>query len=130
MKMLHRCELEMAEVGALVVPQRSSAAALLANRLEQGTTEFLRLVDQECQHHQHHEDRRQILLAMPKVVSELIALILQRIERFVFDLPTRTTASDQMTRVVRSDGQIGDPAEALENRAVRCVLGVLQKVYL
>ena len=76
MKMLHRGELEMAEVGTLVVPQRSPTAALLANRLEQGTTEFLRLVDQERQHHQHHKDRRQILLAMPKVVSELIALIL------------------------------------------------------
>ena len=66
---------------------------------------------------------------MPKVVSELIALILQCIERFVFDLPTRTTASDQMPRVVRSDGQIGDPTESFENRAIRCVLGVLQEVY-
>ncbi len=76
MKMLHRRELEMTEVGTLVVPQRSSRASFLANRLKQGTTEFLRLVNQERQHHQHHKDRRQILLAMPKVVSELIALIL------------------------------------------------------
>ena len=77
----------MTEVRTLVVPQRSPSNPLFADCLEQGATEFLRLVNQECQHHQHHEDRRQILLAMPKVVSELIALILQRIERFVFDLP-------------------------------------------
>ncbi len=66
---------------------------------------------------------------MTKVVPELIALILERVERFVFDLPTRATASDKMTRVVRSDGQIGDPTEAFENRAVRCLLGVLQEVH-
>ena len=118
----------MTEVRTLVVPQRSSGDALLTNRLKQRATEFLRLVDQECQHHQHRKDRRQILLAMPEVMPELVALILQRIECFVFDLPTRTTASNQMTCVVRSDGQIGDPTEAFANRAVRHRLGVLQKV--
>ena len=94
MELLHRRELEMTEVRTLVIPQRSSGDSLLTNRLEQRATEFLRLVDQECQHHQHHEERRQILFAMPKIMSELIALILQRIEGFVFDLPTRTTAPD------------------------------------
>ena len=66
---------------------------------------------------------------MSKVVLEVIILILQRIERFVFNLPTRTTASDQMTRVVASDRQIGDPTEAFVNRTIRRILGVLQKVY-
>ena len=94
MKMLHRFESEMTEVRTLVVPQQSTAAELLANRLKQRTTKLLRLVDQKCQHHQHREDHRQILLAMPVVVLEVITLILQRIERFVFDLPTRATATD------------------------------------
>ena len=66
---------------------------------------------------------------MPKVVLEMIILILQRIECFVFDLPTRTTASDQMTRVVTSDRQIGDPTEAFANRTIRRILSVLQKVH-
>ena len=66
---------------------------------------------------------------MPKVVLEMIILILQRIECFVFDLPTRTTASDQMTRVVASDRQIGDPTEAIANRTIRRILGVLQEVH-
>ena len=99
------------------------------NRLKQGTTKFLCLVDQKCQHHQHREDHRQILLAMSKVVLEVIILILQRIERFVFNLPTRTTASDQMTRVVASDPQIGDPTETFANLTSRRILGVLQKVH-
>ena len=34
-----------------------------------------------------------------------------------------------MTRVVRSDRQIGDPTEAFANRAVSGVFGVLQKVH-
>ena len=127
--MLHGVESEMTEVRTKVVPHRATAAQLFVDRLEQGTTEFLRLVHQKRQHHQHREDRRQILLAMPKIVLEVIPLILQRIECFIFDLPTRTTASDQMTRVVRSDDQIGDPAEAFENRSIRCILGVLQEVY-
>jgi len=37
----------MAEVRTLVVSQRSPSDSLLANRLKQGTTKFLRLVDQE-----------------------------------------------------------------------------------
>ncbi len=73
----------MTEVGTQAVPQRSSAAPLLVNGLKQGATKFLCLVDQKCQHHQHRKDHRQILLAMPKVVLEVIVLILQRIERFI-----------------------------------------------
>ena len=94
MKMLHGLEAAMTEMRTLVVPQRSAADQLAANRLKQRTTKFLRLVDQKCQHHQHREDHRQILLAMPKVVLEVVILILQRIERFIFDLPTRTAAAD------------------------------------
>ena len=37
---------------------------------------------------------KKILLAVAEVVFEVIILILQRIERFVFNLPTRTTAAD------------------------------------
>ena len=94
MKMLHGFEAAMAEMGTLVVPQRSTGDQFVANRLKQRTAEFLRLVDQKRQHHQHREDHRQILLAMPEVVLEVIILILQRIERFIFDLPTRSTAAD------------------------------------
>ena len=94
MKMLHGLETTMTEMRTLVVPQRSPGDQLAANRLKQRTTKFLRLVDQKCQHHQHREDRRQVLLAVPKVVLKVIILILQRIERFIFDLPTRSTASD------------------------------------
>ena len=94
MKMLHRVAAAMTEVRTQVVPQRSSADELFVNGLKQRTTKFLRLVDQKCQHHQHREDHRQILLAVAEVVLEMIILIFQRIERFVFDLPTRATTAD------------------------------------
>ena len=77
-----------------MVPQRAAADELFVNGLKQRTTKFLRLVDQKGQHHQHREDHRQILLAVAEVVLEMIILILQRIERFVFDLPTRATTAD------------------------------------
>ena len=58
MKLLHGFDSAMTEVGTQVVPQRSSADELFMNGLKQETTEFLRLVDQKCQHHQHREDHR------------------------------------------------------------------------
>ena len=60
---------------------------------------------------------------------EVSPLILQRMEGFVFNLPTRTAAADQVRCVVRGDLQIGDPTETPANRTVRCRLGVLQKVH-
>ena len=85
MKMLHGVEAEMAEVRTKVVPHRATAAQLFVDGLKQGTTEFLRLVHQKRQHHQHREDHRQILPTVAKVVFEMIPLILQRIECFIPD---------------------------------------------
>ena len=127
--MLHGVESEMTEVRTKVVPHRATAAQLFVDGLKQGATEFLRLVQQKRQHHQHREDHRKILPTVAKVVLEVIPLILQRIECFIFDLPTRSATSDQMTRIARSDRQIGDPAETFANRAIRSVLGVLQEVH-
>ena len=124
-EMLHRGECEVAEVRSQVVPQRSFGFQLFPHRTKQRAAELLCLVHQESQHHQHGKHHRQVLRAVTKVVFKMVALVLQRVERFVFDLPTRTPTSDQMTRVVRSDRQIGDPTEAFANLAVSGVFGVL-----
>jgi len=41
------------------------------------------LIHQERQHHQHGKHDGQMLLAMPKITLEMIALIFERIEGFV-----------------------------------------------
>ena len=46
---------------------------------------MLRLVHEEDQQHDQHQDHGQILLAVVVVVFHVIAMVLQRIESFVLD---------------------------------------------
>ena len=46
--------------------------------------------------HQHREDRRKLLLAVTKVVVQVVALVLQRIERFILDFPTAAPTPGQL----------------------------------
>jgi hypothetical protein len=51
---------------------------------------LLDLIHQKRQHHERRENDRQVLLAMPEVVLEMIALVLERVVRLVFNLPSST----------------------------------------
>src|ERR1700694_5615052 len=59
----------------------------------------------EAQHH-----RSEILLAMPKVVCDMVALCLEDIGVFVFDLPPTTARLRSLRNVVSRDLVIGDTA--------------------
>jgi hypothetical protein len=96
--------------------------------LKQGAANFLSLVHQKYQHHEHREDDGEILLAMTEVVFEMIALILQRIEGFVLNLPSRTTTFYQNRSVLLRDRQIRHPGEVLATTSVRPQLAVHQKI--
>src|SRR5881628_155252 len=85
----HRIKLVGIEQGAHALPQQTFAAQLGPDGLKQGTTELLGLVHQERQHHQHGKHDRKMLLAMSVVMLKVIALVFQRIEGLVFDLPPR-----------------------------------------
>src|SRR5215510_7961649 len=56
-------------------------------------------MEQKGQQVEAEQKRRQILLAMPKVVLQMIALGLEHIVVFVFDLPPATTCLRHVHRV-------------------------------
>src|SRR5918992_6351208 len=55
-----------------------------------------------------------MLIAMAEIVLKMIALILQRIERFIFDTPARPCPLHELVHGAFVDTQIGDPAEMLD----------------
>src|SRR2546422_11778458 len=51
---------------------------------------------------------------MPIIVFEVIALIFQRIERFIFTLPSGSAASHEVIDVARAHPQVRHPTEVLD----------------
>ena len=82
-----------------------------ARGLKEPTAQLLDLIDQESEHHQAGKDGGQVLLAMTVIVLELIALVFERIESFIFHFPAGTPSSHQGLNIISSHLDIGDPAE-------------------
>ena len=61
-----------------------------------------------------------MLLPVPEVVFQVIALGLKHVVVFVLDLPARAPGTHQAGRVVRRDRPVGDPGVAI-NRLVGVV---------
>src|SRR6266568_7414274 len=59
----HRVQFEAVEEISLLLPEGSPAPGPLQGGLKQGRAELLGLVDQEGQHHQHHEVFAEMLFA-------------------------------------------------------------------
>src|SRR4029453_9332816 len=93
------------------LPQQAFAAELGPDRLKQRTTALLGLIHQKRQHHQHGKHHREILLAMPVVVLKVIALVFQRIEGFVFDLPPGSSTSHEPKDVALVHPPVRHPTE-------------------
>ena len=72
---------------------------------------------------------------MTKIVLEMVALIFQRIERFIFDAPPRSGTLHEPINRALVDAQVGHPTEMLDfalyrfptlnevdpQRSIRCV---------
>lgn len=99
---------------------------LLADLAVQGATELLELVNQKGEHHDGKEGQAQILLAEAKVVLEVISLILEGVEGFVFDFPAGAPAPHDVVDIVLGQGEVGNPTEVLGLLAV--ILPVFQDV--
>ena len=92
------------EVGSHLFPKQAFAAPFGPGRLEQRTTELLDLIHQKRQYHQRGKHHREVmsgvgltlLIAVAEIVLEMIALILQRIERLIFDAPASPCPSHQL----------------------------------
>ena len=64
--------------------------------MEQRTTQLLDLIHQKRQHHQPWQTPRRDLIAVAEIVLEMVALILQRIERFIFNAPPSPRPSHEL----------------------------------
>jgi hypothetical protein len=102
------------EVGSHLFPQQALAAPFRPRRLEQRTTQLLDVIHQKRQHHQRGKHHREVLIAVAKVVFERIALILQGVERFIFDAPASPRPPHALIHRAFVDPQIGDPAPMLD----------------
>src|SRR5215831_14640090 len=109
----HRIEAIIIEQRSHPLPQQPLAAQLRPHRPKQGTTELLRLIDQKRQHHQHGKHHREMLLAMSVVVLEVVALILQRVERFIFNLPACPATPHEWVDITLAYPQVRHPTEVL-----------------
>ena len=74
-------------------------------------THLLHLVDKKGQHHENGKHRAEMLLAQSVIMLQVVSLVFQGVEGFVFDLPPGTAGSHDLPGVFRGDGQIGDPTE-------------------
>ncbi len=72
------------------------------------------LIGQESQHHQASEHGSEVLAAMPKVVFELVALVFQGVEGFVFHFPAGTGHGYQFWELIGVYGQVRYPSIVIE----------------
>ena len=107
----HAIELQRGEQGAHLFPQTYAAPLLLQHSLKQAASQLLCLVDQESQHHEERKHHREMLVSMPEVVLERIALILERIEGFILHLPACPPAAHDGVDILFRDRQIRHPGE-------------------
>src|SRR5262249_24695748 len=109
----HRMKAVIIEQRSHPLPQQPLAAKLCPHGPKQGTTELLRLIDQKRQHHQHGKHHREMLLAMSVVVLEVVTLILQRVERFIFNLPACPATPHEWIDITLAYPQVRHPTEVL-----------------
>ena len=67
-------------------------------------------MDKKSEQIEKEKNHGQILLAMAKVVFNMIALVFKRIESFVFNFPACSAAFDQLNDIIFVDDNIGHPA--------------------
>ena len=88
---------------------------------------LLDLVHQKSQQHEQRQDRGEMLLPVAIVMLEMIALVLERIEGFVLNLPAAASGTHHFFHGARTEPQIGDPGPLLDLAVWRGLL-VEQKV--
>src|SRR5262249_58519539 len=83
-------------------------------RAKEPAEALLDLIDQEGQAHQQGQHCRQVLLPVPVVRLEVIALVLSGIEGLLLDLPAAPPGAHHALDAARLQREIGDPSPALD----------------
>ena len=69
------------------------------------------MVNKECQHHQECENYGKMPITVTEVVLEFVALVLERVESLVLNLPPGPTSVCELLNVFRCDGNVGNPTK-------------------
>lgn len=72
-------------------------------------------MDKKSQQIEKEKNHGQILVAMAKVVFNMIALVFKCIKAFVFNFPACPAAFDQLGHIIFIDNNIGHPAIAVSD---------------
>jgi hypothetical protein len=102
----HRIKFQHTEQASDHSPQFHLRPQFLPDPAEQPAAQLLDLIDQEGQHHQQNQNRGQIPASVAVIVLEMVALILQRIEGLILDLPSTTSGPHHFLDSTPGQGQI------------------------
>ena len=72
-------------------------------------------MDKKSEQIEKEKNHGQIILAVAKVVFNMIALIFKRVKSFVFNFPACPTAFNQLSHIIFIDENIGHPTVAVGN---------------
>ncbi|MCP4404542.1 MAG: hypothetical protein GY801_45480, partial [bacterium] len=70
-------------------------------------------INQTRQHHEECEDHGEVVLAVSKIMFEVIALIFQGVEGLVLDLPSGTATTHELKDMLAGAGDIRHPGKML-----------------
>lgn len=102
-------------VGAKGFPEMMLTAELVAAVLVEGIGQFENLMTEEGEQGEEDHGEAQVLLAMTEIMLQVVALIFQGVEAFVFDFPVGTSGADEQFDIIRREELIGDPTIGIMN---------------
>ena len=85
-------------------------------------------MDIKRQQVEHKKDHRQVLFAMTKIMFDVIALVFERVEGFIFDFPSSPTALNQSCHIIFVNDHISDPTVCIGDFASFCHELILKKI--
>jgi len=97
-----------------LLPQSTLAPELRPPRLEQGAAQLLDLIHEERQHHKHGKHHREMLIPMPIIVLEVLALVFQRIACLILDTPPCSSPPHELIHGPFGHTEVGDPAKVVD----------------
>lgn len=107
----HGIQEEETKCGSDIFPKLPFATRFFACRAEYGTGDLLNLVDEKGEHHEGDKNHAQELLSQPIVVFEIVALVLESVDGFIFYFPAGAPSFHDFIGVAAGDLKIGDPRE-------------------
>ena len=109
-----RGEMDVAGQGLEVIEKLASCAEGTADGVIELTAQVEDGVDEKGEEEQRQEDVGQMLVTVAIVVFEVVAVIFEDIDAFVFNLPATASTLDHRGYRLLIDGVVGGPTVMIE----------------